>query len=220
SEDFINSRSLLKKYSAATIRWPRRPFRGRGLVRVAELEKDVSQMKKIDHSTEALAALKSQVPTVVEYYLRSKIGHDLQKSTDMVTLKDCDQKSALYQTIHENKSLNRNPANHALHYALMEDLIEDENAMDKGVANIVNNHKRQHDDDDDDDEDEDLLAGLNQGKKTNRRRTKESESSKKPSTTKETYKGKASSKSSKSDGPSYLSNLSRTCLHPIQRNMH
>nr|GFC67355.1 hypothetical protein [Tanacetum cinerariifolium] len=128
-------------------------------LRVAKLEKDVSQMKKIDHSIEALAALKSQVLTVVEYDLRSKISHDLQKSaseirtikreqaeqnmakytiksTDMVTLKDCDQKSALYQTIHENKSLNRNPANHALHYALMEDLIEDENAMDKGVANI------------------------------------------------------------------------------------
>nr|GFB54015.1 hypothetical protein [Tanacetum cinerariifolium] len=77
-------------------------------LRVAKLEKDVSQMKKIDHSIEALAALKSQVLTVVEYDLRSKISHDLQK----------------------------------------------------GVANIVNNHKRQHDDDDDD-EDEDLLAGLN-----------------------------------------------------------
>ncbi|GJZ43430.1 hypothetical protein Tco_0590685 [Tanacetum coccineum] len=46
-------------------------------------------------------------------------------------------------------------------------------------------------------DDEDPLAGPNQGKKTKRRRTKESESSKKPSTTKETPKGKASSKGSK-----------------------
>nr|GEY00470.1 hypothetical protein [Tanacetum cinerariifolium] len=75
--------------------------------------------------------------------------------------------------------------------ALKESLIEDENAMDKGVADTVKCHKRKHDDD------EDPPAGPNQGKKTKRRRTKESESSKKPSTTKETPKGKAPSKGSK-----------------------
>ncbi|GJS63608.1 hypothetical protein Tco_0678172 [Tanacetum coccineum] len=89
--------------------------------------------------------------------------------------------------MHENKSFNRNPVNHALYHALMEALIEDENAMDKGVADTVKNHKIQHDDDDDDD-DEDPSAGLKQGKKTKRRRTKELESSKKPSTSKETSK--------------------------------
>ncbi|GJS30260.1 hypothetical protein Tco_0490880 [Tanacetum coccineum] len=71
-------------------------------------------------------------------------------------------------------------------------LIEDENAMDNGVADTVRNHKRQHDDDKDD-----PSAGPNQGKKTKRRRIKESESSMKPSTTKETSKGKAPYKSSK-----------------------
>ncbi|GJT42855.1 hypothetical protein Tco_0951570, partial [Tanacetum coccineum] len=40
-------------------------------------------------------------------------------------------------------------------------------------------------------------AGLNQGKQTKRRRTKESESSKNPSSTKETPKGKAPTKGSK-----------------------
>ncbi|GJV83595.1 hypothetical protein Tco_1523493 [Tanacetum coccineum] len=83
-------------------------------LRVAKLEKDVSELNKIDHSVKTLASLKSQVPTVVEHYLGSKIGDDLQK-----------------------------------------------------------------------------------GKKTKRRRTKESESSMKPSTTKETSKGKALTKSSK-----------------------
>ncbi|GJY86679.1 hypothetical protein Tco_0500705 [Tanacetum coccineum] len=78
----------------------------------------------------------------------------------------------------------------------MEALIEDENAMDKGVADTVKDHKRKHDDDEDDD-DEDPPAGLNHGKKTKRRRTKESESSKKPSFTKETSKGKAQTKGSK-----------------------
>ncbi|GJT32037.1 hypothetical protein Tco_0922456 [Tanacetum coccineum] len=113
------------------------------------------------------------------------------KSTDKAALKEFDQKSALYQTMHANKSFNRNPANQRLYHALIEALIEDENAMDKGVANTIKDHKRKHDDD------EDPPARPNQGKKTKRRRTKESESSKKPSTTKETPKGKAPSKGSK-----------------------
>ncbi|GJX80596.1 hypothetical protein Tco_0328745 [Tanacetum coccineum] len=107
------------------------------------------------------------------------------KSTDKAALKEYDQKS-----MHENKSFTRNPANHALYHSLMESLIEDENAMDKGVADTVKNHKRQHDDDEDDD-DEDPSVGPNQGKKEKRRRTKELESSKKPSTTKETSKDDA-----------------------------
>ncbi|GJX46798.1 hypothetical protein Tco_0271988 [Tanacetum coccineum] len=100
--------------------------------------------------------------------------------------------------MHANKFFNRNPANHRLYHALMEALIEDENVMDKGVADTVKDHKRKHDDDEDDD-DEDLPAAPNQGKKTKRRRTKESESSKKPSSTKKTTKGKTSTKGSKTN---------------------
>ncbi|GJS49190.1 retrovirus-related pol polyprotein from transposon TNT 1-94 [Tanacetum coccineum] len=199
-------------------------------LRVAKLEKDVSELKKIDLSAKALADLKTQVPSVVYNYLGSKVGDlpknqtptvDLEqeykkspsdilmikkekaekqkmpkftmKSTDKAALKEFDQKSALYQTMHANKSFNRNPANHRLYHALMEALIEDKNAMDKGVADIVQDHKRNHDDNDD----EDPPAGPNQGKQTKGRRTKESESSKKPSSTKETSKGKALYKGSK-----------------------
>ncbi|GJZ52105.1 hypothetical protein Tco_0606620 [Tanacetum coccineum] len=79
---------------------------------------------------------------------------------EKAALKEYDQKSPLYQTMHINKSFNQNPANHRLYHALMEALIEDENAMDKGVADIVQDHKRKHDDD------EDPLAGPNQGSKT------------------------------------------------------
>nr|GEX60008.1 hypothetical protein [Tanacetum cinerariifolium] len=168
-------------------------------VLVEKLEKDVVELKTIDHSIKALAILKSQVPTVVDSYLESKVGDtptvDLEqrsekcaseilqikrdqakkqqmpkftiKSTDKAALKEYDLKSSLYQSMHANKSFNRNSANHQLYHALMEVLIEDENAMDKG------------------------------GKKTKRKRTKESESSKKPSSTKETSKGKAPSKGSK-----------------------
>ncbi|GJR05798.1 hypothetical protein Tco_0528782 [Tanacetum coccineum] len=197
-------------------------------LRVAKLEKDVSELKKIDLFTEALAALKTQVPSFVDKYLGSKVGDtptvyleqesektpseilkikkeqaEKQKMpkftikyTYKASLKEYDQKSTLYQTMHANKSFNKNPTNHRLYHALMEALIEDENAIDKGVADIVQDHKRKHDDDEDDD-DEDPPVRPNQDKKTKRRRTKDSESSKKPSTTKETPKGKAPSKGSK-----------------------
>ncbi|GJX57191.1 hypothetical protein Tco_0287088 [Tanacetum coccineum] len=193
-------------------------------LRVAKLEKDVSELKNVDHSTEALAILKSQVPTVVDSYLDSKVGdvfqqelqkhtanliqkyslqhlHELTKkhtptvnpeqdsekspsdiikikkeqgekqhmskftikSTDKATLEEYDLKSALYQSMHAKKSFNRNPANHRLYHALIEALIEDENAMDKGVADTVKDLKRKHDDDEDDD-DKDPLARPKQGK--------------------------------------------------------
>ncbi|GJW35534.1 hypothetical protein Tco_0058454 [Tanacetum coccineum] len=165
-------------------------------LRVAKLEKDVSKLKKIDHSAKALTTLNSntlesskiQTSTInlkqeskksaseilkikKEQAEKHKMPKYTIKSTDKAALKEFDQKSALCQIMHENKSFNRNPANHRLYHALMEALIEDENAMDKGVADT--------------------------GKKTKRRRTKESESSKKQFTTKETPKGKAPSKGSK-----------------------
>ncbi|GJY31349.1 hypothetical protein Tco_0414844 [Tanacetum coccineum] len=159
-------------------------------LRVAKLEKDVSEHKNINLSAEALATLKSQAPNVVDDYLGSKLVNLEQgseknaseilkikmeqaekqnmpkytiKSIDKATLKEYDQKSALYQTMHENKSFNRNPVNHKLYRALMEALIKDENVMDKGVTNTIKDHKRKHDDDDVDD-DEDPPAGPNQGK--------------------------------------------------------
>ncbi|GJY45284.1 hypothetical protein Tco_0434347, partial [Tanacetum coccineum] len=181
-------------------------------LRVEKLEKDVSELKTVDHSSEALVVLQSQVPTVVNSYLDTKFEdvfrkelqkhtadlihkYSLQhlpeltkkpttiaeqeskkspskilkikkeqvekqkkpqftiKSTDKAALKEYDLKSALYQSMHANKSFNRNPANHRLYHTLMKALIEDENAMDKGVANTVIDHKRKHDDEDDDDED-------------------------------------------------------------------
>ncbi|GJY56951.1 hypothetical protein Tco_0456066 [Tanacetum coccineum] len=48
-------------------------------LRVAKLEKDMSELKKVDHSAEALATLKSQVPTTIDSYLGSKFRDVLQK---------------------------------------------------------------------------------------------------------------------------------------------
>nr|GEV78692.1 hypothetical protein [Tanacetum cinerariifolium] len=150
-------------------------------LRVKNFEKNVSELKKIDHSAKAIATLKSQVLMVIEQYLVFKIGDALQKickikreqaekqkmqkstikSTNKAALKEYDLKNSLYQTMHENKSFNRNLTNHVLYHALVKALIENENAMDKGVVDTVKNHKRQHDDDDDD-----PSAGPNQGSKT------------------------------------------------------
>ncbi|GJR88294.1 hypothetical protein Tco_0212305 [Tanacetum coccineum] len=132
-------------------------------LRVAKLEKDVSELKKIDLSAEAITDLKTQVSTVVDDYLGSKVRDVFQKELQKHIV-DLIQKYYLTQA-------SENPANHRLYHALMEALIKDENAMDKGVADT--------------------------GKMMKRRRTKESVSSKKPSATKETPKGKALSKGSK-----------------------
>ncbi|GJU28864.1 hypothetical protein Tco_1172453 [Tanacetum coccineum] len=112
------------------------------------------------------------------------------KSTDKAALEEYDLKRALYQSMHENKFFNRNPANNRLYHALIEAMIKDKNVMDKRVSDTVKDHKRKHDDDENGD-DEDPPAGPNQSKQTKRRQTKESKSSKKPSSTKETLKGKA-----------------------------
>ncbi|GJX63012.1 hypothetical protein Tco_0295912 [Tanacetum coccineum] len=48
-------------------------------LRVAKIEKDVSELKNIDHFTEALVILKSQVLTVVDSFLDSKVGDVFQK---------------------------------------------------------------------------------------------------------------------------------------------
>ncbi|GJT39757.1 hypothetical protein Tco_0939622 [Tanacetum coccineum] len=93
------------------------------------------------------------------------------KSTDKATLEEFDLKGGLFNIMHKNKSANRNPTNYRLYHALMEALIEDENAMDKEVADKVKDHKRKRDsDDDEDDDDEGPSAGSNQGESTKRRR--------------------------------------------------
>ncbi|GKB52228.1 hypothetical protein Tco_0902981, partial [Tanacetum coccineum] len=154
-------------------------------LRVTKLEKDVFELKKINHSAEAFATFKSQVPIVFDNSFGSKLGDALQKSlhihsvqpapesskiqTSTINLEQESEKSAL-----EICKIKREQAEKKKMPKYM-----DENAMDKGVSDTIKNHKRKNDNDDDDD-DEDTSAGPNQGKKTKRRRTKETESSKKP----------------------------------------
>ncbi|GKB84347.1 hypothetical protein Tco_0956619 [Tanacetum coccineum] len=57
-----------------------------------------------------------------------------QVKTDKVALEEFDLKSALFKHMNKNRTANRNPANYHLYHALMEALIADEDAMDKGGA--------------------------------------------------------------------------------------
>ncbi|GKF33345.1 hypothetical protein Tco_0106545, partial [Tanacetum coccineum] len=47
--------------------------------RVSELEKDVKELKQVDHSTAILESIKSEVPEAVNKYLGSTLGDTLQK---------------------------------------------------------------------------------------------------------------------------------------------
>ncbi|GJW70674.1 retrovirus-related pol polyprotein from transposon TNT 1-94, partial [Tanacetum coccineum] len=140
-------------------------------LRVANLEKDVSELKKIDHSTEAFVVLKTQVPFVIDNYLGSKVP---KKQTPTVNLEQESKKSPseILKIKKEQAEKQKMPQ------FTIKSTNKDESAIDKGVVDTVKDHKRKHDDDEDDN-DEDPLAGPNQGKKKKRRRTKESESSKK-----------------------------------------
>ncbi|GKF34556.1 hypothetical protein Tco_0107756, partial [Tanacetum coccineum] len=48
-------------------------------LRVAKLEKDVSELKTVDHSSKALVVLQSYVPKFVDSYLDTKVGDVFQK---------------------------------------------------------------------------------------------------------------------------------------------
>nr|GEY42417.1 hypothetical protein [Tanacetum cinerariifolium] len=151
-------------------------------LRVAKLEKDVSEMKTVDHSTEALTVLKSQVPMVIDSNLNTKVRDVFQKEL---------QKHTTY-LIHKYSLRHLPELTKKSTLTAEQEYEKNENAMDKGVVDTVKDHKKKHDDDD-----EGPSTGPNQGKMSKRRITKESGSSKKPSTTKDTPKGKTSTKGSK-----------------------
>ncbi|GJT87154.1 hypothetical protein Tco_1194433 [Tanacetum coccineum] len=61
------------------------------------------------------------------------------RSTDKVDLEEFDLKSALFSHMNKKKSANKNTTNYHLYHALMEALIADEDAMDKEVADKLDN---------------------------------------------------------------------------------
>ncbi|GJU58124.1 hypothetical protein Tco_1235890 [Tanacetum coccineum] len=182
-------------------------------LRVAKLEKDVSELKKIDLSVEALAALKTQVPSDVDNYLGSKVGDVFQKELKKHTA-DLIQKYSLQQIpkLPKNQTpivdLEQESEKSPLEILKIKKEQGEKQKMPKFTIKFTDKAALKEFDQEkfalyqtkqcNKSFNKNLLIKrLYHGKKTKRRRTKESESSKKPSTTKETPKGKAPSKGSK-----------------------
>ncbi|GJX03954.1 hypothetical protein Tco_0189870 [Tanacetum coccineum] len=166
-------------------------------LRVAKLEQDMSEVKKTDHSAAVLASIQSQVPKVIDKYLGTKIDDALLKALEKHTA-DLIQKYSMLPGPESSKKQEyekstkefirikreqgekkqkptytiKSTDKAALEEYDLKTLIQDENAMDKEVADKVKDLKRKHDsdDDEDDDDDEGPSAGSNQGKSTKRRR--------------------------------------------------
>ncbi|GJU47133.1 hypothetical protein Tco_1204399 [Tanacetum coccineum] len=64
-------------------------------LRVARLEQEMSEVKKTDHSADVLASIKSQVPTVVDKYLGTKLDDALLKILERHTANLIEKYSAL-----------------------------------------------------------------------------------------------------------------------------
>ncbi|GJT17687.1 hypothetical protein Tco_0876393, partial [Tanacetum coccineum] len=186
-------------------------------LRVAKLEKDVSELKKIDYSAEALASLKSQVPT--KYSVKpapepskiqtpkSDLEPEYEKSASEIfkikkkqaekqkmskyTIKSTDKATLkeydLESALYQTMNENKTFNINPANHALYHALMEALIEDENSMDKGVADTVKNHKRQHDDD-DEDPSTGPNQGKKTKRRRTKELVSSMKPSTTKETYK--------------------------------
>ncbi|GJT81328.1 hypothetical protein Tco_1055670 [Tanacetum coccineum] len=62
-------------------------------------------------------------------------------SSDSAKLQEFDQKRTLFETMTKTKSFNKNTKHKALYHALMESILKDEYAMDKGVTDKLKKRK-------------------------------------------------------------------------------
>nr|GEU59645.1 hypothetical protein [Tanacetum cinerariifolium] len=126
-------------------------------LRVSDLEKEVKELRSVDHSLAILNQIK------MKHTGKQQDSKYSIKSSDKAALKEFDQKR--FETMTKSKSFNQNSKNKALHHALMDSMLEDEDAMDKGVADIQKKRKPN-----DEGRDEDPPVGSDQGLK--RRKTR------------------------------------------------
>ncbi|GKC33662.1 hypothetical protein Tco_1046046 [Tanacetum coccineum] len=146
-----------------------------------------------------ISAIKSKVPNAVKEYLESSLDDALYKVIQKHSAGIIKEHSVpaeimttLFNIITKSNSFYKSPKHRALYHALMESILEDEDAMDKGVADELKKRKP-----DDADKDECPFAGSNRGLKR-QRTSKENETSKNTSATKDSFRGKSPATSSKS----------------------
>ncbi|GJS43445.1 hypothetical protein Tco_0568488 [Tanacetum coccineum] len=166
-------------------------------LRVEKLEKDMSELKTIDHLSRAFATLKRHVPTIVDDYLGSKLSDALQKALQKHTT-DLTQKQSVKPAPELRKiktptiNLEQESKKSTLDILMIKREQAEKQKMPQLTIKSTDKEALKEYDlknyDDEDDDDEDPSAGPNQGKTIKRRKTKESKSSKKLSTTKEPSK--------------------------------
>ncbi|GJR31554.1 hypothetical protein Tco_1107786 [Tanacetum coccineum] len=133
-------------------------------LRVADLEKDVKELKDVDNFTKVILTIQSEVPKAVKT-ISNKAMHKKQvpketiTSSDTTALAEFDQNTTLFEKMIKSKSFNKSLKQRALYHALMESILEDENAMDEGVAEKLKKRKP-----DDADKDEGPFTGSDRGK--------------------------------------------------------
>ncbi|GJT69527.1 hypothetical protein Tco_1028813 [Tanacetum coccineum] len=98
--------------------------------RVSDLKKEVKEHKPVDHSITILAAVRSQVPSVIDEYLGSTIGDTLQKVLQKHT-KELIQQFPQKSVSEIIKSYERHPTYKALYDARLDSIFLDENDMDR-----------------------------------------------------------------------------------------
>ncbi|GKD55252.1 hypothetical protein Tco_1288639 [Tanacetum coccineum] len=170
-------------------------------LRVLDLEKEVKELKNVDQSLALRATIKSKVSAAVKEYLETSLDDalykvlqrhtvDLSKEHSILTdvvekLKQQDkpQKSAKDIRKVKMEQVIKKTKHKALYHALMEFILEDEDAMDKGVADKLKNRKPN-----DVDRDEGPPAGSDQGlkRKKTSKETKPSKKAKSNGTSKST----------------------------------
>nr|GEX01704.1 hypothetical protein [Tanacetum cinerariifolium] len=137
--------------------------------RLSDLENEVKTLKNFNHSSAIRIAIKSEVPTVDKEYLGTSLDDTLHKVIQRHTAKLIKEHSVianvveyrtLFETMTKTKSFNKNTKHKALYHALMKSILEDEDAMDKGVADKLKKRKP-----DDVDKDEGPPTRSNQGLK-------------------------------------------------------
>ncbi|GKE33104.1 hypothetical protein Tco_1452426, partial [Tanacetum coccineum] len=148
-------------------------------LRVSDLEKEVQELKQVDHSTSLLATIKSEVPTAIKEYLGTSLEDALYKALQIHTAEFIKEHSVLADVIemlkHQQKPQKKTSpirdhdsiqiiqqTSQAQGYISCSYRIHtcDEDAMDQGVAYEQKERKPA-----DDDRDEDPPAGPDQGLK-------------------------------------------------------
>nr|GEY81119.1 hypothetical protein [Tanacetum cinerariifolium] len=144
------------------------------LIQISNLEKEVRELKNVDHSSALCATIKFEFLTAIKEYIGTSLDDALYKqvkpqnsaedirkvkmehatiqqetkytitSSDTAELQEFNQKRCLFETMTKTKSFNKNAKHKARYHALIESIFEDEDAIDKGVAD--KSKKRKPDD--------------------------------------------------------------------------